>query len=177
MSHRARAQDPWRHWRPRTGGGPTRGARRRRGVGLVEMMISVVLICLIAVVAIPQFLRMRHKAMRAEVASNLRAIGVAEQAWFAVGSTWVVAGPNPVPPVGPMLRDFDRQRDDWKPLGWYPEGQVRCSYRTTALDQGATIRADSLCDLDANLDVMLLRYEVPRMGAQGVFLDLYPERF
>ncbi|NOY25359.1 MAG: hypothetical protein GXP62_05755 [Oligoflexia bacterium] len=149
----------------------------RRGVGLVEMMLSVVLICLIATVAIPQLLTLHRKAMRAEVMPNLRAIGMAEQAWFASEASWVEAGPNPVPPVDRALRDFDRKRPDWRPLAWYPEGQVRCSYSTTILDRGVTVRADALCDLDADKRMLLLRFEVPRANAPGVFLDLYPERF
>lgn len=161
--------------RPRPVG--SRSGSHRRGVGLIELMLAFVLVCIIATVAIPQYLEMRRKAMRAEPAANLRSIGVAQQAWHAAQASWVAAGPNPVPPVDANPRDFDRGRADWKPLGWYPEGQVRCSYSTTLLDQGMHVRADALCDLDHDRAVMIYRYDVPSADAPGDFYDLYPERY
>lgn len=135
------------------------------------------LVALVAAVAIPRYLEFRRKAMRAEPVPNLRAIGVAQQAWFAAEASWIAAGPNPVPPVDNMPRAFDRQRDDWAELGWYPEGEVRCSYSTVLLDAATHVRADALCDLDSDQKVMLIRYEVPAGDAPGQFFDLYPERY
>ena len=155
----------------------TRLGIRRRGAGLVELMVATVLGCIIASVAIPQYLEMRRKALRAEPAAVLRTIGVAQQAWFVAQGSWVAAGPNPVPPVDGWPRDFDRAREDWRPLGWYPEGQVRCSYSSTLLDQGRHVRADALCDLDHDGQVLMLRYQVPAAGEPGNFVDVYPERY
>ena len=141
------------------------------------MMVSVVLIGILASITIPKYLELHRRAMRAEPLPNLRAIGVAEQAYFATMESWRAAGPNPETPVGPVARAFERGRPDWTVLGWYPGGPVRCSYSATVLDHGDHVRADALCDLDGDRQVMLLRYEVPAGDRQGEFLDLYPERF
>lgn len=149
----------------------------RRGVGYIEFLVSLVLVGLVGTVAIPQYLDLRRKAMRAEPLPNLRAIGVAEQAFHAAGSSWVDAGWNPVGPVDRSLRDFDRERSDWSDLGWYPEGRLRCSYQTAVLDRGSHARVDALCDLDNDRKLAMFRYEVPAGDQQGVFIDLYPERY
>lgn len=159
--------------------GPPPPCRRclRRGAGYVELLVAFLLVGLVATVAIPQYLQLRRKAMRAEPLPNLRSIGVAQQAWHVAQSTWVAADWNPRPPVGRLARDFERDRGDWSPLGWYPEGQVRCTYAAVPLDQGRHVRADAICDLDADRHVAIFRYEVPAGDQAGAFLDLYPERF
>ncbi len=140
-------------------------------------MIAMTLVALVATAAIPRMLEFRRKAMRAEPMPNLRSIGVAERAWFAAEGSWIAAAPNPELPVDNQPRQFDRQRADWKPLGWYPEKEVRCSYRTVVLDAGARVRADAFCDLDHDQKLAIIRYEVPSDDTTGSFLDLYAERY
>ena len=141
------------------------------------MMVAVVLVGIIASIAIPRYLLMHRRAMRAEPVPNLRSIGVAEEAYFVAVESWLVVGPNPDQPVGPRARPFDRARPDWVSLGWFPESSVRCSYSTTLMDSGDHLRADALCDLDGDHEVMLLRYDVPSDDRPGEFVDVYPERF
>ena len=137
----------------------------------------MVLIGIIASIAIPQYLRLHRKAMRAEPLPNLRSIGVAEQAYFVADGSWVVAGPNPEASLGPRARPFDATRADWRPLGWFPDRDVRCTYSATLMDHGSHVRAEAVCDLDGDREYAILRYEVPAGDQQGTFLDLYPERF
>lgn len=139
-------------------------------------MVAISLVAIIAMVAIPRYLELRRKAMRAEVLPLLRSIGVAQQAWNSAHGTWLAALPNPAPPASGLLRSFD-ERPDWQALGWRPEGMVRCSYSATLLDQGRRVRVDGLCDLDGDRRVAILRHEVPSAGEPGSFDDLYPERY
>lgn len=140
-------------------------------------MVAMTLVALVATVAIPRMLELRRKAMRAEPMPNLRSIGVAERAWFAAQEHWIAAGPNPALPVDDQPRMFDRTREDWKPLGWYPEKEVRCSYRAVVLYGGTRARADAFCDLDHDQHLAIIRYEIPSDDSPGTFIDLYPERY
>lgn len=151
--------------------------RHRRGVGYVEFLLAMLLVGLVAAAAIPQFLDLRRKALRAEPMPNLRAIGVAQQAHYAAETSWVDTDLNPLPPVGPQARPFERDRPDWKPLGWYPEGEVRCSYETVLLDDERHVRVDAYCDLDGDRELVIIRYEVAGDDTPGTFYDLYPERY
>lgn len=161
-----------------TGAAPRLETRRvRRGVGYIEFLLAVLMVGLVGSVAIPQYLEMRRKALRAEPLPNLRAIAVAEQAFYASGASWVDTAPNPIPPVDQRPRAFDRGRADWKPLGWYPEGEVRCSYETVLLDDENHVRVDAYCDLDHDGELAIIRYEVASRAQTGAFYDLYPERY
>lgn len=148
----------------------------RRGVGLVELMIAVVLVAVIASVAIPRYLDLRRRAMRAEVVPMLRSIGVAQQSWQLAHGSWLGTTPNPTTPVSGALRDFEVQRS-WQELNWRPDGKVRCSYSSTVLDGGRRVRVDALCDLDGDRQVAILRHEVASAGVSGGLWDLYPERY
>jgi prepilin-type N-terminal cleavage/methylation domain-containing protein len=148
----------------------------RRGVGLVELMIAVALIAVIASVAIPRYLDLRRRAMRAEVVPMLRSIGLAQQSWQLAHGGWRSATPNPSTPVSGILREFEDQ-PDWQALSWRPDGKLRCSYSATLLDGGERVRVDALCDLDGDRQVAILRHEVASSGSPGTFQDLYPERY
>lgn len=139
-------------------------------------MIAVALIAVIASVAIPRYLDLRRRAMRAEVVPMLRSIGVAQQSWQLAHGSWLSATPNPTTPVSGALREFETQ-PDWQALNWHPDGKLRCSYSATVLDAGSRVRVDALCDLDGDREVAILRHEVASSGRSGSFLDLYPERF
>jgi type IV pilus assembly protein PilA len=62
--------------------------RSSKAFTLIELMIVVAIIGLLAAIAIPTFLRFQQRAKRSEVTSNLKALFVAEQTFYAAKDTY-----------------------------------------------------------------------------------------
>ena len=63
--------------------------RNRDGFSLTELMIVVAIIGILAVIAIPNFLKYQARAKQSEAKSNLVAIHTSEMAYFAENNTYV----------------------------------------------------------------------------------------
>ncbi|MCY4614199.1 MAG: prepilin-type N-terminal cleavage/methylation domain-containing protein [Nitrospira sp.] len=61
----------------------------RRGFSLTELMIVVAIIGILAVIAIPNFLKYQARAKQSEAKNNLVAIHTSELAYFAEKNTYV----------------------------------------------------------------------------------------
>ena len=61
----------------------------RRGFSLTELMIVVAIIGILAVIAIPNFLKYQARAKQSEAKNNLVAIYTSEMAYFAEKNTYV----------------------------------------------------------------------------------------
>jgi prepilin-type N-terminal cleavage/methylation domain-containing protein len=61
-----------------------------RGFTLIELLIVVVLIGLIALIALPRFSGAREKAYRAQVATDIHALIVAQEAYFDNAKSYAV---------------------------------------------------------------------------------------
>jgi len=61
----------------------------RRGFSLTELMIVVAIIGILAVIAIPNFLKYQARAKQSEAKNNLVAIHTSEMAYFAEKNTYV----------------------------------------------------------------------------------------
>lgn len=59
-----------------------------KGFTLIELMIVVAIIGILAAIAIPNFLNYQCKAKQSEARSNLAALAVAQEAYFAENSTY-----------------------------------------------------------------------------------------
>jgi type IV pilus assembly protein PilA len=62
--------------------------RRNEGFTLVEILIIIVIIGLLAVIAIPQFISYRSRAIDAQLKSDLRNAAVAVESYFAKWSSY-----------------------------------------------------------------------------------------
>ena len=63
--------------------------RNRCGFSLTELMIVVAIIGILAVIAIPNFLKYQARAKQSEAKTNLVAIHASEMAYFAENNTYV----------------------------------------------------------------------------------------
>jgi type II secretory pathway pseudopilin PulG len=104
------------------------------------------LVGVIAAVSIPSLQRMQQRARTAEAASNLAAIGIAEQAWFGEQGIFRAADPSPPGAVGSRGRPFVDASGGFHSLGWVPDGEVWFRYAVTT--NGIAFTADAMADLD-----------------------------
>jgi type IV pilus assembly protein PilA len=81
--------------------------KQNRGFTLIELMIVVAIIGILASLAIPKFLRFQAKSRQSEVQTNLKAMWVAQQAYYATNNEYATT---------------------FAQLGWKPERGNRYSY-------------------------------------------------
>lgn len=107
--------------------------RRRSGLTLVELMITVALIGVLAAIAVPNFMTYQSKARRSEAFSNVRAIVTAEKSYQAEREILFEVGAFPNAALygglGTHTMSWDAASSTaFLDLGWSPEGEVRYSY-------------------------------------------------
>jgi prepilin-type N-terminal cleavage/methylation domain-containing protein len=144
---------PARSWRPvREGTEVSRrspGRRFSRGFTLVEMVTVVAILGVLASIAVPTFLRMQYRAMRAELPTNVDGVMAAEFAYDAAFDEFAgVAEFQPRPTA-------DRRAVPWvtgsgfDALGWSPDGAVRGIYRVE-LSGSDAVMIEAECDVDGD---------------------------
>lgn len=79
----------------------------KKGFTLIELMIVVAIIAILAMIAVPNFLRYVAKAKRSEVYLNLGSIYSAQKAYWAENGTY---------------------SDNLNTIGWKPEGEINYTY-------------------------------------------------
>ena len=106
---------------------------------------------LAAAIAVPNYMTMKHRAMRAEVPSNINGIKTAQLAHDAAFDAFVPAG------VWPRAVELlDEQPQPWSPgsayeaLGWAPDGQVRGTYQVEVLPGGRDFIVHGWIDADGD---------------------------
>lgn len=117
------------------GSGTPRSFWRQGGFTLVELMITLAIIGILVMVAIPNFLRFRQRAKVAEAKANLGAIRVTEHAYYAehdhyVGNQAYTPDRTGNPPGRFVWADDTR----FTILGFAPDGRVYFSYALAGVD-------------------------------------------
>jgi prepilin-type N-terminal cleavage/methylation domain-containing protein len=134
---------------------------RRAGFTLLEVMITAVIIGILATIALPMFIVYQLRSKSAEVKSNLAAIQMAEQAYFAEFGAYVSASAEPAALPGAGAAVFDTIGSDFAQIGFAPEGSVYFSYGVSASADEAGYTADAGADIDANGIVQFWGYARP----------------
>jgi len=141
----------------------------RTGFTLVELMIVVAIIGVLSAVAIPQFRTYQFKSKTAEVKSNLSAIRIAEEAYFAEFSEYRSAAPEPATIPGSVPVAFDGVSSQFAPLGFDAEGTVYFSYGVAIAENGSGFTADAGADIDGNGIVQFWGYT--KLTAGGTLVE------
>ena len=149
--------------------------RQTAGFTLIELMIVVAIIGIMSSVAIPLFDRYQLRANSSEVQTNLGAIRVVQEAYFAEYSRYVAANAEPPLIPGPTPTDFDVVGTDYAEVGWSPEGRVYFSYAVAISADEAGFTSDAAADIDGNGILQIWGYAKPdplgAMTAGGLGCD------
>jgi len=154
-----------------------RARQRRSGFTLIELMIVVAIIGILAVVAIPNYLRFQLRSKTAEAKTNLAAIRTSEEAYFSEFGLYLQASPAPVVIPGTQKIPFVNNLGFTR-IGWKPEGLVYFSYGVSIAPDGTGYTADAGADLDGDLDNQYWAYVRPDQaqtrvnGAVGCSVEL-----
>ena len=146
--------------------------KRERGFTLIELMIVVGIVGVLAAIAIPNMLRYQLRARSSEAVVNLKAIAVAQDAYWAEFGTYVSSGSSvPVDIPGSTPTSFAGAGTGFATIGWSPEGGVYFQYLVSADNGGGTgallrYTAEAAGDLDENGTPSYFAYVRP--GVNGV---------
>jgi len=111
------------------------------GMTLIELMVVVIIVGILAAVAIPTFVGYIKRSRLSEAATNIQGIFESEQAYFTrfqryttnlsiCPKTAVKGGDNQLWPSGGC-------DNNWKILGWEPDGAVYFQYELFSHNDGA----------------------------------------
>jgi len=135
---------------PERSGAPCSFFHGQGGFTLVELMITVAIVGILVMVAIPNFLRFRERAKISEAKANLGAIRVTEHAYYSEYDRYV--GNQPYTPDRTANRPgrFPWANDTrFTILGFAPDGNVFFSYGLAGVDAPTdTFTAMARSDLD-----------------------------
>ena len=141
--------------------------QRRSGFTLIELMIVVAIIGILAVVAIPNYIRFQLRSKTAEAKTNLAAIRTSEEAYFSEFGLYLAASPVPVVIPGTRRAPFVTN-PGFTRIGWKPEGQVFFSYGVSIAPDGTGYTADAGADLDGDLANQFWAYVRPDQAGSRV---------
>lgn len=98
--------------------------KKTKGFSLVELMIAVAIIGILAAIAGPMYMKYVRKSRTSEAISNLGAIAMFEETYFAENSSYVTAVANPSGTVPSPSDTGGRKLFSTSATGWSLLGRV-----------------------------------------------------
>ena len=158
--------------------------RRNDGFTLTELMIGVGLVGVLAAMAIPNFITYQARARRGEAYANLAGIARAERGYFAEKGIYyeTLTHPNPGGSgqnLGTLAHGWDPAAvNEYKDLGWEPEGRVRYAYDINTGATACTSDCNDTCftatgygDVDNDDNLSAVMYVSPGHDDSGNFVE------
>lgn len=134
----------------------------RRGFSLIELLVTLVIICVLVIITVPKLLDAQRRAKRSEVVVNTNGLFGVVQVYAEAEGTGDAAmntgfNPSPQPSAagvrGSLPRSWntgvsEESQATWDELGWSPDGAVRCSYMAFIGTNKGDYWTLGDCDLD-----------------------------
>ena len=117
-------------------------------------MIVVAIIGILAAIGIPNYINMQLKAKRSELPVAIDGIRTCESAYNSSFDAYMSTpvAPRPDSDLNKVLKDWEVS-DEWRTLGYLPNGAVRGNYQVIAGQTDYTVIGHSDIDNDDELAV------------------------
>jgi prepilin-type N-terminal cleavage/methylation domain-containing protein len=126
-----------------------RRLRRTRGFTLLELMVTLAVIGLLALIAIPVFSVYQLRSKSAEAKTNLSSLRVLEEAYYSTHDQFLPAAAAPAVIPGSRSAVFTPNAA-FTTLGFSPEGRVYFSYGAAVSADASGYTVDAAADIDAD---------------------------
>jgi len=164
----------------------------KRAFSLIELMVTLVIICALFLILIPKLLDAQRKAKSAELAANAGSLFRTVRVYSGADDNATLhTGFNPSPQpsaagvAGAVPRTWNTGVDDaglaaWGELGWKPDGAVRCSYQATVEPGPDFFWVIGECDVDGDgrpLQSVRIGDGLRKELALGSRVNVFPKNF
>jgi prepilin-type N-terminal cleavage/methylation domain-containing protein len=151
--------------------------RNAKGFTLVELMIVIAIMGILAAIAVPSYIGAQLKAKRAELPANVHGVKISQLSYEAIYDDFLDCGPAPRDRASMDKEQVpwdNRGDDNWRDLGWTPDGPVRGVYETNN-DPDPAIGFIVIGTADVDDDDNESRYETSRNSA--VYMTSVEDRY
>jgi prepilin-type N-terminal cleavage/methylation domain-containing protein len=145
---------------------------RDSGFTLVELMITVAILGVLAVVAMTGFQAYVMRSKTGEAYMALDKIVTGELEYFGKNQTFLAAGPTNIPPPAATTASVDFSADNrWTQIGFAITTNIYFGYQVTLA--GNTADCDAMADLNGDGITSLFRRRLTSSGTTATAGEIY----